>query len=192
MACRMVAWLIGKPYDREALPPITRAFEDYKQSHQGALPNVPFQMLTALDLNSGDWAQIACNGSWQQVRQNLNTFLRHEVFAKSKNIKMVAEKLRDETAIARARVLPYQLLTAYQATSNQMPSEIREALQDAMETAVKTYRQSKAKSWFARTSPALCTARLQAIAAAQPAKPAASTSPHSCPPPCCAPTRKPA
>lgn len=131
------AWLIGKPYDREALPPITRAFEDYKQSRQGELPNVPFQMLTALDLNSGDWAQIARNGSWQQVRQNLNTFLRHEVFAKSKNIKMVAEKLRDETAIARARVLPYQLLTAYQATSDQMPFEIREALQDAMETAVQ-------------------------------------------------------
>ena len=131
------AWLIGKPYDREALPPITRAFEDYKQSRQGALPDVPFQMLTALELNSGDWAQIARNGSWQQVRQNLNTFLRHEVFAKSKNIKMVAEKLRDETAIARARVLPYQLLTAYQATSEQMPFEIREALQDAMETAVQ-------------------------------------------------------
>ena len=131
------AWLIGKPYDREALPPITRAFEDYKQSRQGALPDVPFQMLTALELNSGNWAQIARNGSWQQVRQNLNTFLRHEVFAKSKNIKMVAEKLRDETAIARARVLPYQLLTAYQATSNQMPSEICEALQDAMETAVQ-------------------------------------------------------
>ena len=131
------AWLIGKPYDREALPPITRAFEDYKQSREGELPNVPFQMLTALDLNSGDWAQIARNSSWQQVRQNLNTFLRHEVFVKSKNIKMVAEKLRDETAIARARVLPYQLLTVYQATSNQMPFEIREALQDAMETAVQ-------------------------------------------------------
>ena len=131
------AWLIGKPYDREALPPITRAFEDYKQSRQGTLPDVPFQMLTALELNSGDWAQIARNGSWQQVRQNLNTFLRHEVFAKSKNIKMVAEKLRDETTIARARVLPYQLLTAYQATSEQMPFAIREALQDAMETAVQ-------------------------------------------------------
>lgn len=131
------AWLIGKPYDREALPPITRAFEDYKQSREGELPNVPFQMLTALDLNSGDWAQIARNGSWQQVRQNLNTFLRHDVFAKSKNIKMVAEKLRDQTAIRRARVLPYQLLTAYQATSEQMPFEIREALQDAMETAVQ-------------------------------------------------------
>ena len=131
------AWLIGKPYDRAALPPITRAFEDYKQSRQGTLPDVPFQMLTALELNSGDWAQIARNGSWQQVRQNLNTFLRHDVFAKSKNIKMVAEKLRDQTAIRRARVLPYQLLTAYQATSEKMPFEIREALQDAMETAVQ-------------------------------------------------------
>ena len=131
------AWLIGKPYDREALPPITRAFEDYKQSRQGALPDVPFQMLTALELNSGDWAQIARNGSWQQVRQNLNTFLRHDVFAKSKNIKMVAEKLRDKAAIRRARVLPYQLLTAYQATSEKMPFEICEALQDAMETAVQ-------------------------------------------------------
>ena len=131
------AWLIGKPYDREALPPITRAFEDYKQSRQGALPDVPFQMLTALELNSGDWTQIARNGSWQQVRQNLNTFLRHDVFVKSKNIKMVAEKLRDQTAIRRARVLPYQLLTAYQATSEKMPFEIREALQDAMETAVQ-------------------------------------------------------
>lgn len=131
------AWLIGKPYEREALPPITRAFEDYKQSRQGALPDVPFQMLTALELNSGDWAQIARNGSWQQVRQNLNTFLRHDVFAKSKNIKMVTEKLHDKAAIRRARVLPYQLLTAYQATSEQMPSEIREALQDAMETAVQ-------------------------------------------------------
>ncbi len=32
------AWLIGKPYDREALPPITRAFEDYKQSRQAYCP----------------------------------------------------------------------------------------------------------------------------------------------------------
>lgn len=88
-------------------------------------------------MNSGDWAQIARNGSWQQVRQNLNTFLRHDVFAKSKNIKMVTEKLRDKAAIRRARVLPYQLLTAYQATSEQMPFEIREALQDAMESAVQ-------------------------------------------------------
>ena len=37
------AWLIGKPYDREALPPITRAFEDYnkaaKRIAQRSFPN---------------------------------------------------------------------------------------------------------------------------------------------------------
>lgn len=131
------AWLIGKPFDETELPPLTRAFEVYKREHRGVLPDVPFQMLTALNLDSHAWAQIARNGSWQQVRQNLNTFLRHGVLAKQKNIDIVAAKLRDRTAIARARALPYQLLTAFQATVDDMPHAIREALQDAMETAVR-------------------------------------------------------
>ena len=67
------AWLIGKPYDAAALPPLTAAFETYKRERRGALPPVPFQMLTALVLGCGAWTQIAADGSWQQVRQNLNT-----------------------------------------------------------------------------------------------------------------------
>ena len=66
------AWLIGKPYEYSALPPLTRAFEDYKSERSGKLPDVPFQ-----------------------------------------------------------------LLTAYQATGDAMPHAIREALQDAMEIAVQ-------------------------------------------------------
>lgn len=131
------AWLVGKPFDTAELPPLTRAFEAYKRERSGPLPEVPFQMLTALPLNKGDWAQIARNGSWQQVRQSLNTFHRHGVFEKQANIKQVAQKLRDPAAIARARVLPYQLLTAFQATSDQLPAAIRDALQDAMEIAVQ-------------------------------------------------------
>ena len=131
------AWLIGKPYDAAALPPITQAFERYKKTRSGCLPDVPFQMLTALDLDAAAWAQIAANGSWQQIRQNLNTFLRHGVFADSNNVRLVANKLRDADAIARARVLPYQLLTTFQAASDDMPHEIRDALQDAMECAVQ-------------------------------------------------------
>jgi len=131
------AWLIGKPYDADALPPITQAFEQYKKTRSGCLPDVPFQMLTALDLDAAAWAQIAANGSWQQVRQNLNTFQRHGVFANQANVSLVADKLCDAAAIARARVLPYQLLTAFQATSDEMPHAIRDALQDAMELAVK-------------------------------------------------------
>lgn len=130
------AWLIGKPFHEADLPPITRAFEVYKRERKGVLPDVPFQMLTALELDSSAWAQIAREGSWQQVRQNLNTFQRHGVLDKSKNIQMIANKLRDPQAIARARALPYQLLTAFQATDDKMPHAIREALQDAMEYAV--------------------------------------------------------
>src|SRR6185503_16762992 len=78
------AWLIGKPIDEAALPPITQAFERFKrESAQGVaaeVPDVPFQMLTALELTATQWAQIARTGSWQMVRQNLNTFARHGVF----------------------------------------------------------------------------------------------------------------
>lgn len=129
------AWLIGREYRFEDLPPITQLFELYKQNRSGSLPDVPFQMLTSLDLDNGDWTQIALNGTWQQVRQNLNTFQRHGVFEKSKNIHAIADKLADPNAVKRAKVLPYQLLTAFQAAS-QLPLEITNALQDAMEHAV--------------------------------------------------------
>ena len=130
------AWLIGKPCDEAALPPLTRAFEAYKRNRSGELPDVPFQMLTALDLDTAAWAQIARNSSWQQLRQNLNTFLRHGVFEREGSVRDAASKLRDKAAIARARVLPFQLLAAFQAASDDMPADIRNALQDAMETAV--------------------------------------------------------
>ena len=112
------AWLIGKPYERAALPPLTRAFEDYKEKRSGKLPDVPFQLLTALELDTAAWAQIAHNGSWQQVRQSINTFARHGVFKNDRIVRHVAAKLADKNAIAKARVMPYQLLTAYQAADS--------------------------------------------------------------------------
>ena len=80
------AWLIGKPYEYAALPPLkpTNATKANRVAHC-RLP--PFQMLTALNLDGDAWAQIAKNGSWQQVRQNLNTFARHRRFDKDKHNK---------------------------------------------------------------------------------------------------------
>jgi 60 kDa SS-A/Ro ribonucleoprotein len=49
---------------------------------------------------------------------------------------MVADRLRDSEAIRRARVFPYQLLTAFQATAK-LPNAIGAALQDAMEIATR-------------------------------------------------------
>ena len=135
------AWLIGKPCDEAALPPATQAFERFKRAmREGAevaeLPDVPFQMLTALELTPAHWAAIARKGSWQMVRQNLNTFARHGVFALPGMTETVAGTLRDASAVARARVLPYQLLAAYKSTGSDVPAQVREALQDGMEAAL--------------------------------------------------------
>ena len=134
------AWLIGKPFDEAELPPITQAFERFKRdAAQGLvsaeLPEVPFQMLTALELNARQWAQIARSGSWQMVRQNLNTFARHGVFEVQGMTELIASKLGDASAVAKARAMPYQLLSAYKAAGEQVPAKVRDALQDAMEHA---------------------------------------------------------
>lgn len=137
------AWLIGKPFDEAALPPATQAFERFKRAlaqskvnEQTEVPEVPFQMLTALALQPAQWAQIARAGSWQMVRQNLNTFARHGVFEQPGMTEAVAAKLRDPVAVAKARVFPYQLMAAFKACGEDVPAAVREALQDAMEAAL--------------------------------------------------------
>lgn len=138
------AWLIGKAVDEAALPPITQAFERFKRecaSKQAEcvmcdVPDVPFQMLTALELSAAQWAQVARSGSWQMVRQNLNTFARHGVFALEGMADEIAAKLRDPKAVAQSRVLPYQLMSAFKATGESVPAVVRDALQDAMEAAL--------------------------------------------------------
>ncbi|WP_431110570.1 vWA domain-containing protein [Variovorax paradoxus] len=130
------AWLIDRPYALEALPPLTQAFERFKRDRTRPLPDVPFQMLTALELDAQAWAQIAQRGSWQMVRQNLNTFARHGVFELPDLAEAVAAKLRDPQAVAKARVLPYQLMAAYTATGAEVPHVVKDALQDAMELAL--------------------------------------------------------
>ncbi|UXC18433.1 vWA domain-containing protein [Comamonas squillarum] len=140
------AWLIGKSYDEASLPPITLAFERFKRAvAQGQMPEqvpeVPFQMLTALGLGAQQWAQIASQGSWQMMRQNLNTLARHGVFELPGMAERVAAKLQDAAAVAKARAMPYQLLAAYQAAGQQVPAAVAEALQDAMELATANVPQ---------------------------------------------------
>ncbi len=130
------AWLIGKPFDVEALPPQLRAFEAYKADHTQPLPDVPFQMLTALELTTEHWAQIARQGSWQMVRMNLNTFGRHGVYDLPGMVDLIAATLRDPDLITKAKVFPYQLMAAYKAASEDTPAAIRNALQDALELAL--------------------------------------------------------
>jgi 60 kDa SS-A/Ro ribonucleoprotein len=132
----LYAYLIGKPYDVALMPETVRAFEAFKRDATQPVPDVPFQMLTALDLTPKHWTAIAKTAGWQMLRMNLNTFARHGVFAEERATQMIAQRLADKDAIRKARVLPYQLMAAYTAAGQGVPSEIREALQDAMEIAL--------------------------------------------------------
>ncbi len=143
----LFGYFIGRDIDADKLPEIVRHFERFKAGDSAEVPNVPFQMLTALPLSTKDWAEIARNAPWQMTRMNLNTFQRHGVFADEAMVKIVADRLRDREAVKRARIFPFQLMSAFRAAeaNNGVPREITEALQDAMEIATKNVPQIDGK-----------------------------------------------
>ena len=132
----LFAYFIGREHKAEALPELVRQFESFKQGAQAELPNVPFQMLTALPLGQKEWTAIARNAGWTMTRMNLNTFARHGVFNEPGLAELIAARLRDAQAIKKARVFPYQLMTAYVQSDATVPHVVKEALQDAMEIAI--------------------------------------------------------
>ena len=144
----LYGWLLGREVVADNLPPAVAAFERYKADPQGVeVPDVPFQMLTALPLGRTEWAEIARRAPWQMTRMNLNTFERHGVFEVPGIAEIVAERLRNPELIAKARVLPYQLLMAYGTASASLPATVREALQDAMEVALRNVPRVDGKVW---------------------------------------------
>lgn len=131
------AWLIGKPHDAALLPEAIKALEQFKNDVTAPVPDVSFQLLTALPLQPQHWVAIACQASWQTTRMNLNTFTRHEVFKVGGMAQRIAERLADPAAIRRARAFPYQLLSAYTMSDAQVPKIVRDALQDALDVALE-------------------------------------------------------
>jgi 60 kDa SS-A/Ro ribonucleoprotein len=143
----LYGYFIGRDIDADKLPEIVKAFERFKNGDTLEVPDVPFQMLTALTISTKEWTEIARHAGWQMTRMNLNTFQRHGVFNDAEMVELIATRLRDREAIARARVFPYQLLVAFTAASQnrEMPREITEALQDAMEIATENVPEIKGK-----------------------------------------------
>jgi 60 kDa SS-A/Ro ribonucleoprotein len=133
----LYGYLIDKKHTAEQLPEIVREFEAYKKGARMTVPKVPFQMLTALELGEEEWREIARNASWQMTRMNLNTFARHGVFKEHAMTKKIAQRLASEDEVRKSKVFPYQLLVAYFNVDSDVPEEVREALQDAMEHAIK-------------------------------------------------------
>ncbi|MCA9090843.1 MAG: TROVE domain-containing protein [Planctomycetaceae bacterium] len=135
----LFGYLIGRDYNEAELPELVRQYLKFKRNTNPGkvpVPDVPFQLLTSLPLTSKDWCQIARNASWQMTRMNLNTFVRHGVFEKQEMIAVVANRLRNPRQVQRAKAFPYQLLAAYLNINADVPAEIGESLQDAMEIAI--------------------------------------------------------
>ncbi len=122
-----------------SLPKLVQDYENFKSTHKGEIPKVEFRMLDSIldekELRSL-WSSQAETGSWQLTRMNLNNFLKYKVFDNSKLQTVVAERLRDKHCIKKSNVYPYQLLMAFLNAKGNMPVEITEALQDAMEVSV--------------------------------------------------------
>lgn len=129
-------YMLGRSYDANALPKLVMQFEQFKAGEVLDFPDLPFMLLSALPLSQKDWVSIAKNASWQTTRMNLNTFARHGAFEAHGLADLIAARLRDAGEIERARVFPYQLLTAYRNCDAAVPQEVRNALQDAMELAI--------------------------------------------------------
>ncbi|MFZ5890924.1 MAG: TROVE domain-containing protein [Myxococcota bacterium] len=132
----LYGYLIGKDVAVERLPAEVQSFEAFKRG-AAELPDVPFEMLTALPLSTAQWSTMAGRMTFTQLRMNLNTLLRHAVFQDPRMVEFVAARLSDADAIRKARVFPYQLLSAYMAAKGELPNELAIALQHALEVAIE-------------------------------------------------------
>lgn len=141
----LYGWILNKEYNADMLPNSVKAFESFKRKETTELPNLPFEMLTAMPLNSDDWCAIAKNARWHWIRMNINTLHRHGVLAREEMVELVSKKLVDEEAIRKSRVFPYQLLSAYMNIGIEIPMKIRNALQDALEIATANVPVIKGK-----------------------------------------------
>jgi 60 kDa SS-A/Ro ribonucleoprotein len=129
-------WLIGRPYDVEALPKQLRDFELWKRDTGRQLPDVPFQWLTSFDLTAKRWVLLAERMGWQALRMNLNTLARNGAFGVKGATDMIAARLEDADAIKRARIMPYQLLMALNAASEAVPLKVQAAMEIALEQSL--------------------------------------------------------
>lgn len=144
----LYAYLIGKPHREEDLPAVVREYEGFKRNGGDTPPNVEFRMLTSLALNDGHWKQIARDARWQMTRMNLNTFARHNVFSEKEMVDLISRRLSDTEEVRKSRCFPYQLFTAYKNAAVEVPVEVKNALQDALEVATNNIPEYPGKVWI--------------------------------------------
>jgi len=134
----LYAYLLGRPYDFEALPTNVQDFENFKAGRTQVVPKVDFRRLSNLNLNTSQWRELAENMTWNQLRLNLRNLSRHQVFEDSDFIRVIARRLVNPDAIARSGALPFALHSTYLSTMSDpaIPQPIRNAVSAAVDLSV--------------------------------------------------------
>lgn len=133
----MFSYLLGKECDTTLLPYDVRLFEILKTGECDTIPDVPFRSLTNCQLTKKQWGEIALNMPWNTLRQSLNLLERRGVFDDRGVVRNLAVTLADEENVTRFNAFPFELLATWKATQNNVPVEISNALQEAMEIATR-------------------------------------------------------
>jgi 60 kDa SS-A/Ro ribonucleoprotein len=131
----LYGYLIGKSVDVSKLPPLAQALEAFRDG-EGPVPDVPFEMLTALPLRSEHWAALATKMSVSELRRSLATLLYHGVLRDEAAVGSISARLADAEAVRRARAMPYAMLVAARTAPVGMPAAIVRALEVAFEHAL--------------------------------------------------------
>jgi len=124
----LYGYIIGK----EGVPDVVRAYEAFKAGETEELPNVRWELLTALDLKPEHWKLIARRAGWRQAVKQLNTFHRHQVLDDPETVEILAQKIADEETISKLKPFPHELVSAYKFGIT-APQPILDALHAAME-----------------------------------------------------------
>ena len=148
----LFGWLTDKkiekwaPATQDDLPTLIQGLMAYRQADTSQAQalilgdlSVRWDLLADAAKSSLVWKAIARQMGPQALRMNLNTLLRHNVFADDKAgqgmIDYVAGRLSDPDEIHRSRQFPYQYLAAYLNASSALPHKIKAALHQAAEIA---------------------------------------------------------
>lgn len=142
------------PREVQALMAYRQAQSEEQQAEILADLSVRWDLLADAAKGPLVWKAIARQMGPQALRMNLNTLLRHGVFADSKRtvgkaiaqaigigrskdamVDYVAQALADPEAIRRSRQFPYQFLAAYLNANDEVPHQIKSALHRAAEIA---------------------------------------------------------
>lgn len=147
----LFGWLTDKPVEKWApateadLPREVLALKAYRAAEtaeeQVALLRdirARWDLLANAARGEKTWKAIARLMGPQALRMNLNTLVRHGVFAGDDGaalVDYVADRLADAAEIRRSRQFPYQFLAAYMAAESDVPQKIKAALHKAAEIA---------------------------------------------------------